>query len=34
MHNQWRVSYDFLFPVLDGEKSEQKGVQELLPGLK
>jgi len=34
MHNQWRVSYDLLFPVLDGEKSEQKGVQELLPGLK
>jgi len=34
MQNQWRVSYGFLFPVLDGEKSEQKGVQELLPELK
>jgi len=33
MHNQWRVSYSLLFPVLDGEQSEQKGVQELLPGL-
>ncbi len=33
MHNQWRVSYSLLFPVLDGEKIEQKGVQELLPGI-
>ena len=33
MQNQWRVSYSFLFPVLDGEKSAQKGIQELLPGL-
>ncbi len=29
--NQWRVSYGLLFPVLDGEQSEQKGIQELLP---
>lgn len=33
MHSQWRVSYSLLFPVLDGEKVDQKGVQELLPGI-
>jgi len=31
--HQWRVSYSLLFPVLNGEHSEQKGVQELLPGI-
>ena len=33
LQHQWRVSYSLLFPVLDGEQSEQKGVQELLPGI-
>jgi len=31
MQNQWRVSYSLLFPVLDGEQSDQKNVQELVP---
>ena len=34
LQHQWRVSYNLLFPVLNGVSSEQKGIQELLPGLK
>lgn len=31
--HQWRVSYRLLFPVLDGEQTEEKVVQTSLPGL-
>ncbi len=33
LQNKWRVSYGFLFPVLDGEQVQGKGTQELLPGI-